>query len=153
MLDSALSLDPYSPEILLKRAALNMDRSDLSAARTDFERAQVYGLEQSDKTIFMVTDHQDVPAAVAQYRERIEREPGRPIHYFGLATALDQLQDCGAVPVYRGYVDLCDQGAICMEAAKRWSRLRWKMFADYAICSIDGHRLNPEVWLWSVSGK
>jgi len=151
ILDRALSLDPYDPDILLKRATLNMILGDLSAARLDFERAQIYGVEKAassaDSGLLTVRDHKDLPTAAAYYRSLIAKAPERTNTHYSLGTVLDQLQDCGAIPAYRRYAELCDKNGNCSDYSVRWTKVRWKGLVDRRICSIDGFRVDPTVWL------
>jgi tetratricopeptide (TPR) repeat protein len=151
ILDRMLQLDPYNPDILLQSTALEMNHGDVSTARTNFEQSQVYGAERAAKSanrgLLTARDHKDLPTAITYYRRAIEINVQDRASYFKLGQALDESQDCGAIPAYRNYVALCDQGQSCGEYPLRWARVRWKLFVNRQICSIDGYRLDHSIWL------
>jgi Flp pilus assembly protein TadD len=151
ILDQSLEMDPYNPETLQNSVALEMLRGDVSAARTYFAQAQVYGAEQAERSanhgLLTAREHKDLPSAAVYYRGAIKANPLDSVSHFYLGQTLDELHDCGAIPAYRTYVALCDQGQSCGDYPLRWARVRWKLFVDRQICSIDGYRLDPNIWL------
>lgn len=147
-LDRALALDPYDPRARLQRARLNVALDRVEAALADVDAAEHYGAERESVLRgagrIRVRLAQDLAAAAAEYRAATEAEPDRAENHYFLGALLDRMRDCGAVPAYRAYVEMCRDGAECIPGTVARSGVRWRSLVDRYICSIDGHRLEPE---------
>ncbi len=147
-LGHALALDPYDPRARLVRAQLRVTLRRFEAALGDIDRAEVYGAERESVLRgagrIRVRLADDLAAAVADYRAAIEADPERVANHYFLGALLDRMRDCGAIPAYRHYVEMCREGAACIPGTVNRSAVRWQSLVDRYICSIDGHRLEPE---------
>ena len=151
VLSQSLAIDPYDPDTLVASGDLAMKRQQYADALKYYERAKVYGAERAkiwSHTAWMKRQFTgDIPGAAADYRRAVELSPDWTPYRARYANVLDQLQDCGAIPQYRTYLALCQQSGVCKETSIRWTNVRWKQLVDRSICSIDGYRLDPQVWI------
>lgn len=121
-----LLLDPYNPNLLVRRAAFLMDHAKLALAKSDLDRALFFGalddrVRESLRRYNAIVGDKD--AAIAEAGKMVQLVPGNLENWLKYGSELYANKDCGALVVLQSYLDACQNSKDCDKGGKNKATL------------------------------
>lgn len=133
--DSALSLDPANPRILVQVAYGLRDLQRYDAVLSTLDRAMLYGADDENvrdaRGRILLYELERPAESIADLRRATELNPRKKKYWYNYGLALYRIKDCEAVPALTTYLKVCEAGAKCKADNPEWAS---EVIAGQAIC-------------------
>ena len=136
--ETALSLDPSNPEILVQLAYALREVKRYADVLTVLDRALVYGEYDDDvrdaRGRILLYELGRPADAIEDLRWATELEPNSKKYWYNYSLALYRIRDCKAAEAIATYREICAAGAACAERNVAWAGEVVAHLKDTRIC-------------------